>query len=203
MPRAGIDSDAIVATAATVADADGLEAVSLVRVAESLGVRSPSLYAHVDGIDDVMRRLGIRGLEDLAAALSRAVEGRSGGDALRALAHAYRAYALEHPGAYAASQRSSALAHDERAQAAGAAVVRVAVATLRAYGLEGDDAIHAVRVIRSALHGFVALETSGGFAMAQAVDETFARLVALLDAGFRGSAAASERRKRLPSNAFE
>jgi AcrR family transcriptional regulator len=191
MPRAGIDSEAIVAAAATVADADGLEAVSLARVAESLGVRSPSLYAHVDGIDDVVRRLGARGLEELAVALSRAVEGRSGGDALRALATAYRSYALEHPGSYAASQRSSTLAHDERAQAAGAAVVRIAVATLRGYGLEGDDAIHAVRVIRSALHGFVALEASGGFAMAQAVDETFDRLVALLDVAFRGSAVAS------------
>jgi AcrR family transcriptional regulator len=191
MPRAGIDSEAIVAAAATVADADGLEAVSLARVAESLGVRSPSLYAHVDGIDDVVRRLGARGLEELAVALSRAVEGRSGGDALRALATAYRSYALGHPGSYAASQRSSTLAHDERAQAAGAAVVRIAVATLRGYGLEGDDAIHAVRVIRSALHGFVALEASGGFAMAQAVDETFDRLVALLDVAFRGSAVAS------------
>jgi AcrR family transcriptional regulator len=191
MPRAGIDSEAIVAAAATVADADGLEAVSLARVAESLGVRSPSLYAHVDGIDDVVRRLGARSLDELAVALSRAVEGRSGGDALRALATAYRSYALEHPGSYAASQRSSTLAHDERAQAAGAAVVRIAVATLRGYGLEGDDAIHAVRVIRSALHGFVALEASGGFAMAQAVDETFDRLVALLDVAFRGSAVAS------------
>jgi AcrR family transcriptional regulator len=186
MPRAGVDPDAIVAVAATVADAEGLDAVSLARLAESLGVRSPSLYAHVDGIDDVLRRLAVRGLQELAAALSRAVEGRSGSDALRALAHAYRTYALEHPGAYAAAQRSQALAHDEQAWAAGAEVVRVAVAAVRDYELDGDDAIHAVRLIRSALHGFVALEAGGGFAMGQSVDETFDRLVELLDAGLRG-----------------
>ena len=185
MPRAGVDPEAIVAVAATVADAEGIEAVSLARLADSLGVRSPSLYAHIDGIDDVLRRLAVRGLQELAAALSRAVEGRSGSDALRGLAHAYRAYALEHPVAYAAAQRSRALAHDEQARAAGAEVVRVAVATVRDYELDGDDAIHAVRLIRSALHGFVALETGGGFALGQSVDETFDRLVALLDAGLR------------------
>jgi AcrR family transcriptional regulator len=186
MPRAGVDPESIIALAAMVADAEGIEAVSLARLADSLGVRPPSLYAHVDGIDDVLRRLAVRGLHELAAALSRAVEGRSGTDALRGLAHAYRTYALEHPGAYAAAQRSHALAHDEQAQAAGAEVVRVAVATLRDYELDGDDAIHAVRLIRCALHGFVSLETGGGFAMGQSVDETFDRLVALLDAGLRG-----------------
>jgi AcrR family transcriptional regulator len=186
MPRAGVGPEGIVAVAATVADSEGLEAVSLARLAESLGVRPPSLYAHVDGIDDVLRRLAVRGLQELAAALSRAVEGRSGSDALRGLAYAYRAYALEHPGAYAAAQRSQALAHDEQACAAGAEVVRVAVAAVRDYELDGDDAIHAVRLIRSALHGFVALEAGGGFAMGQSVDETFDRLVELLDAGLRG-----------------
>ena len=60
-----------------------------------------------------------------------------------------------------------------------------AVATVRDYELDGDDAIHAVRLMRSALHGFVALEAGGGFAMGQSVDETFDRLVALLDAGLR------------------
>jgi AcrR family transcriptional regulator len=185
MPRAGLDTEAVVAAAARLADADGFESVTLARLAAELGVRSPSLYAHVDGLDDVRRRLGARGAAELAEALGRAIEGRAGFDALHTVSHAYRTYARSHPGSYAASQRSRDLANDEAADAAGEAAVRVGLAALRAYGLEGDDAIHAVRMLRVMLHGFVSLETGGGFAMAQSADETFERLIGLFDAGLR------------------
>jgi len=39
------------------------------------------------------------------------------------------------------------------------------VAVLRGYELHDDDAIHGVRMMRAALHGFVSLEREGGFAM--------------------------------------
>jgi AcrR family transcriptional regulator len=188
MARVGIDPATVVAAAADLADAEGLEAVTLTRLAEELGVRPPSLYAHIDGLDDVRRRLGARGNTQLATALSHAVEGRSGPDALRALAIAYRDYARAHPGTYAALQRSRELADDDEARAAGDAVVRVALAAIRGYPIEGDEAIHAVRLIRIALHGFVSLEAAGGFAMNLSADETFERLLALLDAGLKGAA---------------
>jgi AcrR family transcriptional regulator len=185
MARAGLDRGAVVAAAAELADADGLEAVTLTRLADALGVRPPSLYAHIGGLDDLRRRLGARGNAELAVVLSQAIEGRSGPDALKALAVAYRDYARAHPGTYAAVQRARDLADDEEARAAGEAVVRTALAALRSYPLEGDDAIHAVRLIRITLHGFVMLEAAGGFAMDLSADETFDRLVALLDLGFR------------------
>jgi hypothetical protein len=64
-----------------------------------------------------------------------------------------------------------------------ARVVEVVVAVLRGYGLEGDDAIHATRIVRAALHGFAALEAGEGFGIALPPDDTFARLVAVLDRG--------------------
>jgi hypothetical protein len=76
--------------------------------------------------------------------------------------------------------------------------VDVVLAVLRGYGIDGDDAVHAARIIRVALHGFVSLEADGGFAIALSLDETFARLVATLDRGLRGpvetSAAGTHRR---------
>jgi AcrR family transcriptional regulator len=183
--RAGIDAAAVVTAAAALADAEGLEALTLARLARELGVRPPSLYAHVDGLDDVLRRLGAHGATELSASLARAIEGRSGLDALRALAIAYRDFARAHPGSYAALQRARDLAEDPEARAAGDAVVRVALAVLRGYGLEGDEAIHAVRLIRITLHGYTSLEAAGGFAMSLSTDETFERLIELLDLSFR------------------
>jgi AcrR family transcriptional regulator len=182
MARAGLDTDAVVAAAAQLADADGLEAVTLARLATTLGVRSPSLYAHVDGLDDLRRRLATRGARDLAGQLQKAVAGRSRGDALSAMADAYRAYARAHPGTYAALQRPPVRGDAEGAGAA-ADAVDVVLAVLRGYGLEGDEAIHAARIIRAALHGFVALETAGGFGIPLDLDDSYARLVDVLDRG--------------------
>ena len=184
MPRAGLDPESVVSAAAQMADGEGLEALSLARLAAELGVRPPSLYEHVGGLADLRRRLAIRGDRQLAAVILAAAAGRADGDALRAIADGYRAYAHEHPGTYAALQRAPAAA-DEEAQAAAAQVVEVVLAVLRGYGLEGDDAIHAARIVRSALHGFVTLEAGGGFGIKLDLDESYRRLVEVLDAGLR------------------
>ena len=68
-------------------------------------------------------------------------------------------------------------------QAAGAAVVGLIVAVLRGYDLEGEPAIHAVRAIRSALHGFVSLEREGGFGLPINIDDSYDNLIGMLDAG--------------------
>ena len=184
MPRAGLDAEAVVAAAAELADAEGLEAVTLARLAGSLGIRSPSLYAHIDGLEDLRSRIGARGARELAAVLGAAAAGRAGRDALAAVAHAYRGYALEHPGRYAALQRPPAPGQSRDAEA----VVDVVLAVLRGYGLEGDPAIHAVRVVRAALHGFVILEAGGGFGIPLSVAQSFERLIAVLDKGLLGVA---------------
>jgi AcrR family transcriptional regulator len=180
MPRAGLAADTVVAAAAAIADSDGLEALTLARLASRLGVQSPSLYAHVDGLPDLRRRLAARGARELAQTLGAAAAGRAGNDALAAVAGAYRDYAREHPGTYAAAQRASDLDPADAAP-----VVDVVLAVLRGYGLEGDDAVHAARIVRSGLHGFAALETGEGFGIPLDLDETFARLVAVLDHGLR------------------
>jgi AcrR family transcriptional regulator len=191
VPRAGLSTTAVVDAAAAVADAEGLEAVTLARIADSVGVRTPSLYNHVAGLDDVRRHLALRGVAELAAAMRDAAVGRARDDALIAMAHAYRAYATRHPGRYAATQRAPAEADPELSQAA-AAAVETLLSILRGYGLHDDDAIHAARAVRSALHGFVTLETGGGFGLPVALDETFDRMVAALARGLASDAASSD-----------
>src|SRR3954452_21320270 len=93
------------------------------------------------------------GGDELGDAL-QAAAGRACGDALRAVASAYRAYARAHPDGYAATQRVRDL---EDAQAAAATVVDTIQAILRGYRLEEEQAV------RSALHGFLALAAGEGF----------------------------------------
>jgi AcrR family transcriptional regulator len=54
-PRPELSADAIVGAAIRVADADGLEAVSMARVAAELGFTTMSLYRHVASKDELLQ----------------------------------------------------------------------------------------------------------------------------------------------------
>jgi hypothetical protein len=49
---------------------------------------------------------------------------------------------------------------------------------LAGYHLTGDDAIDAIRFVRAVLHGFVSLETSGGYEFPNDLERSFDRTVA-------------------------
>lgn len=182
MPRSGLDTARVVAEAARIADRDGLAEVTLARVATALGVRAPSLYNHVDGLPGMLRLLTLLSLGELTDAIRDAAVGRSGAAALAAVAHAYRNYAQEHPGRYAATTRAPA-ADDTELAAAGLRAVEVLIAVLGAWGFTGDEVLHRVRVVRSALHGFISIEVESGFGLALSIDRSFELVLATLVAG--------------------
>ena len=181
MPRVGLTPQRVVEEAGAVADASGLDRLTLAAVAERFGVAIPSLYKHVNGLDGLRRDLAVQAVRELTDALSRAAVGRARRDALHAMAGAYRAYATAHPGRYAASVRAPAPGDTEH-QAAADDALTVFRAVLAGYGINGADAIDAIRGLRAALHGFVALEAAGGFGLPQSVDASYHRLVDALDA---------------------
>ena len=181
MPRAGLTRAVVGNEAAVIADEIGLDRLTLAGVAERLGVRLPSLYKHIGGLDGLRRDLAVLAVRELAEALAAAAVGRAGGDALRAIADAYRGYARTHPGRYAATIRAPAAEDVEHAVAA-EAVLRTVFAVLAGYGLTGDDVVEATRALRAGLHGFVTLEAGGGFGMPQDVDRSFERLIDAFDA---------------------
>ena len=74
---------------------------------------------------------------------------------------------------------------DAELQAAQERIVAVAVAVMASFGKVGDDALHAVRALRSVVHGFATLEAAGGFGLPLDCDESFQRLVTLLGRGLR------------------
>lgn len=162
MARAGLSATTVVRAAAELADEAGTAEVGLSDLARRLGVRTPSLYSHVAGADDLRVRVALLALEEMAAAASAAVAGRAGRDALVALADAYRGYAAAHPGRYAASRLP--LDEEQARASAGPRHAELTRAVLRDYDLAGADQTHAVRLLGSTFHGFIELEASGAFA---------------------------------------
>jgi AcrR family transcriptional regulator len=184
--RAGINRDAVIRAAAKIADADGWDALTLAHVARKLRVRPPSLYNHVGGLEGVRRELKLIALRDLNTALSRATVGKSRDDAVRGLAAAYRAFVKRNPGTYAATM-VAAPKNDPALEAAAGQIVETILSVLSGYGLERRAGIHAIRGLRSAVHGFVALEIAGGFGIPLDVDKSFDWLVSALLKGLPAS----------------
>jgi len=185
MPRAGLSTGSVVDAAIDLVDEQGWAALTLAAVASRTGVAAPSLYKHVRNLDALRQKVSALATAELAQTLSTSVAGRSGEEALRCLCHAYRDYALAHPGRYPMTQRVPD-AGDPEHVAAGEQAVRAVSAALRGYGLGGDEAIHATRATRSALHGFVSLEIDGGFGLPQDVGRSFERLVSGLHGALAG-----------------
>lgn len=182
MPRAGLSADRVVVEAEKLADEVGLAQLSLSTLAARLGVQPPSLYKHIAGQDALLRTIEARAKAELADVMRDAAVGRSGPDAVRSIAAAYRQWAKAHPGRYPATLAAPD-PEDADAVAASARAVEVLNGVLSGYGLAGDDEVDAIRTLRSGLHGFVSLEAAGGFGLPVDIDRSYERLVdALLDA---------------------
>lgn len=179
-PRAGLEYDAIVKAAAELADEHGLHMVTMAMLAARLKVRTPTLYHYfTTGLAGLQRALALLGLQEMMEQLGQAVMGKAGDDAVIALAHTLRDFARTRPGLYEATTRAPEPG-DAEWQEAGRKVVDIVLRALSFYNLSQEDALHAVRMVRSLVHGCTTLETAGGFGLPLDVNETFRRLLDLL-----------------------
>jgi AcrR family transcriptional regulator len=192
MARAGLTPERLIDAAAKLADEAGFEAVTPSALARLFDVRVASLYSHVASANDVKVRLALHALDKLADRIAEAVAGRSGRDALVALADAYRDFAQAHPGLFVAARHP--LDADAAAGSGGVRIAQATRAVLRAYGLDEPAQTHAVRLLGSVVLGFLTLEQAGGFSHSQpssqaswraALDALHVMLCSLADEGGR------------------
>ncbi len=83
-------------------------------------------------------------------------------EALAAMMTAVRGYVGAHPGRYAATIDAEFTGPDDPLQAAGTRVINSIAAVLRGYGIAENEMNHAIRILRSTMHGFAMLEASPG-----------------------------------------
>ena len=184
--RVGLDKVTVVEAAAKLVDEEGIEQLTLGHLAEVLGVRTPSLYNHVAGLPGLKHDLALYCLRDLIDLITHATIGKSRTEAIIALANAYRTYAREAPGRYALTLAPDP--RDQEVRAVAQQTVDVVRAVLAPYGLSEEEAIHAIRSLRSIVHGFISLEVFGGFGMPVDLDASFQWHVNLFVAGLEQKA---------------
>ena len=184
MPRAGLSREAVIAIAVELVDADPTAPLTLAAVAGRAGVAVPSLYKHIRSLDELRDGVAVVAVTALADAVEPAVAHRTGEEALHAAAHAIRDHARAHPGLYAAGQPAPGRQASPELEAVAARAVGDIAGVVAQAGVPADRTVDAVRILRSAVHGFVQLEAAGGFGLPDDVDASFERLLAVLWAGF-------------------
>lgn len=189
MPRAGLAPAAVTKAGAILADEIGFDRLSMGLLAERLGVKTPSLYKHVDSLADLAHRIAVLAATELGDAIGDATQGRAGSDALAAAALALRTYVKEHPGRYAAANGARPTGADDALIPARDRLLASFAAVLRGYPIDPAQEIHALRMLRSMLHGFASLEVADGFQIDVDVVDSFDWMLTFVDHGLQASTA--------------
>jgi AcrR family transcriptional regulator len=182
---AKLSRDSIVNAALTFLDRDGWDALTINALATQLGTKGPSLYNHVDSLEDLRRTVRMRVVGDIIDMLNTVGQGRTRDDAVMAMASSYRSYAHHHPGRYSAFTRMPLGGDDPEFTDATRAAAGPVISVLASYGLDGEDAFHAALEFWSALHGFVLLEMTGVMNGIVDTDTVFSDMVMRLASGMQ------------------
>jgi AcrR family transcriptional regulator len=142
--RPGLTASAIAAAAVAIADADGLDAISMRRIAAELGVSAMAAYRHVSGKDDVLEIMA-----DLVYGEIDIPDGADWRETMRAFARGVRALVLRHPWL----TRLSAPQAVFELTPARLAIEERALALLGSLGLDADTAMSVYRSVAAFVHG--------------------------------------------------
>ncbi|MDQ3721648.1 MAG: TetR/AcrR family transcriptional regulator [Actinomycetota bacterium] len=160
-PRAPLSRETIIAAAAQLVERDGLEALSMRKVAAVLGVEAMSLYHHIAGKEallDAIVELAVASM-DLSASQQGTWQER-----LKAIFRSYRALAHSHPAVFPLVGRRPVQT------LAALAPVDAALGILREAGFSPREALTAFRTLSGFAYGY-ALAELRGLAMESAADE--------------------------------
>lgn len=167
-----ITRELILNTAISLGDQKGLKNLTLKDIANALHIKTPSLYNHIKGLDDVYNMFAYHGLQLLKNDLLNSAIGLSGYDALVAMAHAYRDFAMKSPSLYESTQWID-IWKEEETQTAAQDIVDIISKVISVFQLSEDENIHFIRVLRAYLHGFSSLDVNHSFGMDINIQESF------------------------------
>jgi AcrR family transcriptional regulator len=172
VPRQGLDRATVIEAAQKLADKSGYAQLTLGNIARALGVKPPSLYKYITSLEDLQDAVGIGAAKALILQLEPVAQVGNPQRAIHSACLAYREFAHAHPGLYASLQPAMARRGKEF-QAVAASLLKIIFLLVTALGVKKADLVHAVRSLRAMLHGFIEIESVGGFGMPEDVEASF------------------------------
>ena len=177
-----IHRDMVIETASRIADERGLSGVSLKAVAQELGIRTPSLYNHIDSLDGLLLLVAHGGMRRMNEEMMHAALGNAGEDALCRVAEAYLEYMTVHPGVYETIQWATWHGTEETGRIF-AEYEKLLTTLLYSCGFRENQVQEGCRILAGLLHGYTTLQLSRAFGDAETVKKEVQRAVRILLSG--------------------
>lgn len=167
MPRVGLTKEKVVEAAAEIIEEHGLQGFSMRLLADSLNIKTASLYNHVGGLEELITEVCIYALKlqrdfEMGAIAEPEESDPYDGKAIMALALVYRDFARKHRELYRLIM-SRAAECGERVEGVSELIVGPFIRVLERTELSFEDRTHWHRFLRGVVHGFVSQEEAGFF----------------------------------------
>lgn len=178
MIQKGIDKNHIISAAISIVEESGYAGFSMHRLAVRLGVRTASLYNHIESLAEVNAGIARHAVAALRHTMDESTQGISDPKlALKRLAAAYRRYAHQNPALYEVIIGLQMI-DGKQLKTIGEGIISPIISILGALIDNKPERLHCARAFRSMLHGFVSLEACGYFESAEAnVDDSFTCMI--------------------------
>jgi AcrR family transcriptional regulator len=143
----------------------------MLRVAQAVGVRGPSLYKHVRDRGDLVRLIGNDAIQELSSRVSAAATDGSPREDLHAMARTLRGFARDYPETYSLlwARLPDAWRFDQELNVLASEPLLRAVASL----VGEADRLAAARMYVAWAHGFITMELAGAFRLGGDVEAAF------------------------------
>ncbi|XBX04422.1 TetR/AcrR family transcriptional regulator [Enterocloster clostridioformis] len=158
----------VIETASQIADERGLNSLSLKAVAEKLNVRTPSLYNHIESLDDLLREVAHKGMRFMNEQMAHAAIGKSDDAAMKSVSVEYLNFIIEHPGVYETIQWATWHGTDETARIF-ESYIKILSTIISSYNFPSDSKEEILNLFTGLLHGFTTLQVRYAFSNPQKV----------------------------------
>lgn len=163
---------AVIQTAFDIADEKGLNSVSLKAVAEKLNIRTPSLYNHIDSLDDLLRLSAHSGMRTMNERMMQVAVGKYGDAAIKSVGIEYLNFMIEHPGIYEIIQWATWHGTDETAEIF-ENYMSLLTTLIDSCQLKAGKTEEILNLITGVFHGYTTLQLRYAFTAPDKVREDF------------------------------
>lgn len=173
MARNGLSKADVIEKAATLANEKGLANVTVTTLSQYLGIRKPSLYYHVQTMDEVVEGIMVLGWTRVATELIPQIKADTPEDALKRYAVGFYHFAFKNPGVFEAMMSQNRRENTE---------IKPVMDLIEQFffkqtdlmKINRDTAVHLLRTYRSFLEGFLMLRLHRSFGDPIGIPESFA-----------------------------
>lgn len=162
MPRGNLDKSKIIEAAANLANEISMKKLNLKMLAQRLNIQPPSLYNHVESLEQLRQDLMSYGWSQVGDLISSELEGITSDDAIRRACTVFYDYVEKNPGIFEAMAYYNR-EEDRKNGSSPDKLSDVLYQLCRERAIDNENAVHILRMFRSFLEGFALLEQHKAF----------------------------------------